>query len=103
MLGMESELWPVGYIGAKMKESKTKMRPYDPIKLSGRHRLAIQMLVAGMPVYKAASIAGISQSRLSVVRHSPVGQEYAAELHARADVMTVRIMALGLSPEDLLA
>jgi hypothetical protein len=84
-----------------MKESKTKTRPWEPIKLTDRHRQGIQLLVAGLSVHRAASLAGISASRLSVVRHSAVGNAYADELHARADVLIVRIMALGLVPEDL--
>ena len=85
-----------------MRDSKTKSRPYDPIKLTPRHRQAIQLLVAGVPVHRAAKLAGISASRLSSVRHSPVGQEYANDLHARADTLTVRLMVLGMTPEDLL-
>ena len=89
-------------IGVILKDSKTEIRPYDPIKLTPRHRQAIQLLVAGLPVHRAAKIAGISASRLSSVRHSPVGEAYAAELHAHADVLVVRMMALGKTPEDFL-
>jgi len=85
-----------------LKDSKTEIRPYDPIILTPRHRQAIQLLVAGLPVGKAAKLAGISASRLSSVRHSPVGQEYAEELHAKIDTLVVRMLALGKKPDDLL-
>lgn len=86
----------------ELKESEMKSRSYDPNRLTDRHRQGIQLLVAGLPVHRAAKVAGMSASRLSVVRHSPVGQEYANELHDRADTLTVRLMALGMTPEDFL-
>lgn len=90
------------WIGVILKDSKMRSRPYDPIILTARHRQAIQLLVAGLPVGKAAKVAGISPSRLSVVRHSPVGQAYAEELHAKIDTLVVRMLALGKKPEDLM-
>ena len=74
----------------------------SPVRsLTPRLRQAIRCIVAGMTTRDASELIGISETRMSQVYRSPLGQGYALYLEALADDYVARMLALGLTPQHI--
>jgi len=62
---------------------------------------AIRLIFLGMPVKEAAEHIGISRTFMSTVYRSEVGQEYLKHLMGITNSYVAAMVALGLTPADI--